>query len=725
MRRGLHTCMLCEAACGLEVELQPDGRVLSVRGDRLDPLSAGHICPKATAIADTAADPDRILAPQRRVGDRWQTVGWDEALDEAATRLTEIQRHHGRNAVALYLGNPTVHSYAAALAAPYFARAIGTRNRFSATSVDQLPMMLACQQMFGHSVLFPIPDVDRTHFMLVLGANPLASNGSLMTAPGMASRLKALRARGGRLVVIDPRRTETAAVADEHLFIRPGTDAYLLLAILDVLFSSGRANPGRLAAFTDGLDVLQAAARRFAPARVAERTGIPAARIHALAIAFAEAPAAVAYGRVGISTQEFGGLASWLTIALNIVTGNLDRPGGSMFTTPAADLVRLLAPKGDLRHFRRWKSRVRGLPEFAGELPVAALAEEIETPGDGQIRSLITYAGNPVLSTPDGRRLERALPNLEFMVAIDLYRNETTRHANLILPTSFGFERDHYDLVFYALAVRNVARYVPPLVAAPAGVRPDGEVLLDLSLRLLRAGGGRQDARLRWTLRALRALGPRRTLDLLLRFGPHGVRRVGQGISLRALARQPHGIDLGAMQPRLPDRLFTPGRRVRAAPEHFVADLARLEARLAEGGGPSNGTLVMVGRRLLRSNNSWMHNARRLVKGRDACTLMMHPEDARSRGLADGARVRIRSRVGEVEVPLQVTEEIARGVVSLPHGYGHARDGVALAVAREHAGASLNDLTDAERVDELSGNAAFSGVEVSVEAASAERAATA
>jgi anaerobic selenocysteine-containing dehydrogenase len=717
MTRRLHTCMLCEAACGLEVELEEQGEVRSVRGDHRDPLSAGHLCPKAAAIPDIAADPDRIRAPQRRAGDRWETIGWDAALDEAAARLAAIQRRHGRNAVALYLGNPTVHSYAAVIAAPFFSRALGTRSRFSATSVDQLPMMLACQQMFGHSLLFPIPDVDRTSFMLVLGANPLASNGSLMTAPGIARRLKALRGRGGRLVVVDPRRTETAALADEHLFIRPGTDAYLLLAMLDVLFSTGHVQLGRLAAFTEGLEALREAARRFPPERVARRTGISAERIRSLATAFAAAPAAVAYGRVGTCTQEFGGLTSWLTIALNVVTGNLDRPGGSMFTTPAADIVSFFARKGDLSHFGRWKSRVRGLPEFAGELPVATLAEEIDTPGDGQIRALVTLAGNPVLSAPDGRRLERALPQLEFMVAIDLYRNETTRHANLILPTSFGFERDHYDLVFYALAVRNVARYVPPLIAAPEGVRDDGEVLLDLALRLLRAGGGRQNRRLRWTLRALRALGTRRTLDLLLRLGPHGQRPGRRGVSLRELARHPHGIDLGPLQPRLPERLFTPGRRLRVAPDAFLSDLARLEGRLPEG-DLTDGALLIVGRRLLRSNNSWMHNVQRLVKGRDACTLLMHPEDAQRRGLSDGTRVRVRSHVGEVEVPLAVTPDIAPGVVSLPHGYGHARGGVALEVALAHSGASLNDLTDAQRIDALSGNAAFSGIEVTVEAAS-------
>src|SRR5229473_1066442 len=564
MAARLHTCMLCEAVCGLAVEM--DGAtVKGVRGDADDPFSRGHICPKAAAIADVQGDPDRIREPQRREGERWRAVSWDAALDEAGERLAAVQRKHGRSAVAFYLGNPSVHSYSAMLGVPFFSRALGTRTRFSATSVDQLPHMLAALEMFGHQLLLPVPDVDRTRFFLMLGANPRASNGSLMTAGGISRRLDELRERGGKLVVVDPRRTETAAEADQHFAIRPGTDALLLLAILHVLFEEGRADLRHLAPFTDGLASLREAAARFPPERVAERTGIPAREIRELARAFAAAPSAVAYGRVGASTQEFGGLAAWLVIALNAVTGNLDREGGFLFTSPAADLVGLSARMGDHGHFAAWRSRVRGLPEFGGELPAATLAEEIDTPGDGRIRALVTFAGNPVLSTPNGARLERALSGLEYMVSIDLYRNETTRHANLILPTSFGFERDHYDVVFYTLAVRNAARYV-----------------------------------------------------------------------------------------------------------------------------------------------------KRLVKGPPGCVLLMHPEDAAERGLRPGARARVESRVGSVEVPVGVTADVARGVVSLPHGWGHTRQGAALGVASAHAGASLNDLTDEQAVDALSGNAAFSGVPVSV-----------
>src|SRR6266446_6031818 len=701
MTQRLHTCMLCEAVCGLTVEM--DGASIGrVRGDPDDPFSQGHICPKAAAIVDVQGDPDRILEPQRRQGDRWQSVSWDEALEEAGQRLAEVQRKHGRNAVGVYIGNPTVHSYSALLATPFFNRAMGTRSRFSATSVDQLPHMLAALEMFGHQVLLPVPDVDRTHFFLMLGANPVASNGSLMTAGGISRRLEELRKRGGKLVVVDPRRTETAEIADQHLAIRPGTDALLLLALLYVIFEEQRANLRHLAALTDGLDLLREIAGRFPPERVAERTAISSLAIWELGRAFASAPSAVAYGRVGACTQQFGGLAAWLVVALNAVTGNLDREGGFMFTTPAADLVALATRTGDRGHFGRWRSRVRGLPEFGGELPAATLAEEIDTEGDGRIRALVTFAGNPVLSTPNGARLERALSRLETMVSIDLYRNETTRHADLILPTSFGFERDHYDLAFYALSVRNVARYVKPLVPRPPGVRGDFETLLDLALSVRRHGGGRRGAAAGVTLRAARMLGERRLLDLMMRFGPHR-------LSLRKLEQNPHGIDLGPLRPHLVARLG--GRRMQLAPAVFLRDLDRLTATLSK---PATNGLVLIGRRALRSNNSWMHNSLRLVKGPPGCVLLMHPEDAAARGLGPDGRVRVTSRVGSVEVPVALSDEVMKGVVSLPHGWGHAREGAALSVAAAHAGASLNDLTDEQSIDVLSGNAAFSGVPVTV-----------
>jgi anaerobic selenocysteine-containing dehydrogenase len=708
MASALHTCMLCEAVCGITVETAGN-EVTGIRGDDQDPFSRGHICPKAIALRDLHADPDRITQPLRRVGDRFEPISWDDAMELATSRLAEIQARHGKSAVGLYVGNPTVHSYTALMAFPLVGKAFGTRARFSATSVDQLPHMLASLTMFGHQLLLPIPDVDRTQYFLVLGANPLVSNGSIMTAPGIAKRLEALRARGGRLVVVDPRRSETAAVADEHLFIRPGADALLLLALLHVVFADGRANLGRHAAYSEGLETIRALVARFPPARVAARVGIAAERIEKLARDFCAAPSAVAYGRVGVCTQEFGGLAAWLINVLNLVTGNFDRAGGAMIPTPAADIVGLATKLGERGHFGVWKSRVRGLPEFGGELPVATLAEEIETPGDGQIRALVTHAGNPVLSTPNGARLGRALASLDFMVSIDIYRNETTRHAHLILPTSFGLEREHYDLAFYALAVRNVARFAEPILTPPPGVRHDWQVLLDLAIGLHDKGGGRRDRVLMLMIRAMRRFGPRRVLAALLRFGPHR-------LPLSRLKKEPHGIDLGPLQERLPSVLAQP--KLALAPAPFLDDIKRLEAQLDDGAATLGADqLLLIGRRQLRSNNSWMHNSQRLIKGPEACTLLMHPDDARSRNLADGDRVEVRSRVGAVAVPLALSPDIAVGVVSLPHGWGHGRDGVALRVAQSRAGASINDLTDELRTDALSGNASFSGLPVTVAAA--------
>ncbi|HEU4884116.1 MAG TPA: molybdopterin-dependent oxidoreductase [Longimicrobium sp.] len=706
------TCTLCEAMCGLVLETDSD-RVVSVRGDAEDPFSRGHICPKGVALGDVHADPDRLRQPIRRTAGGWQPVSWDEALDEVAVRLRAVQRAHGRDAVAVYQGNPTVHNYGSLLYAPGFIRALGTRNRFSATSVDQLPHHLAAYYMFGHQLLIPIPDLDRTDFFLVLGANPAVSNGSLMSAPDAAGRIKAIRRRGGTVVVIDPRRTETADLADRHHFIRPGTDALLLLALLHVTFAEGLEKPGRLAELTEGLDAARAVAADFPPERVAAVTGIAADEIRALARAFAAAPSAVCYGRCGVSTQEFGGLAHWLINLLNLVTGNLDRPGGAMFTLPAVDVLKRTR-RGSHGRFR---SRVRGLPEFGGELPVATLAEEILTPGPGQVRALVTSAGNPVLSTPNGAQLDRALAGLEFMVSVDFYLNETTRHAHLILPPTGPLEHDHYDLVFYLLSVRNAARFSPAVFPAAPGALHDWQIFLALQRRLERGA----KARLRSA--TLGRLRPHGMLDLGLRTGPYGAgfRPFGRGLSLRRLRKHPHGIDLGPLKPALPARLFTKDGKIHAAPAPLLDDVARLRARLLDAeahvrtavdGGYD---LLLIGRRQLRSNNSWMHNYPRLMKGRDRCTLLLHPADAATRGIEAGASVRLCSSAGSVVVPAELSDEVMPGVVSLPHGFGHGRAGIGTTVAALHPGASANDVTDDQFLDALTGNAALNGVPVRVE----------
>ena len=707
------TCNLCEAMCGIEVEVS-DGRVASIRGDKADPFSRGYICPKAAALADLHEDPDRLRYPVRRSGAGFTRIGWDEAFDEVASRLRAVQAEHGRNAVGLYLGNPNVHNYGSMLYGLPFAQALGTRNRFSATSVDQLPHHLASLFLFGHQLLLPIPDLDRTDYFLILGGNPAISNGSLMTAPGAPRRIQAIRARGGRVVVVDPRHTETAELADRHHFIRPGTDVFLLLGLLQTLFAEKLTAPGRLLAMTDGLDVLERQVADFPPERVADLTGIDAAAIRLLAREFAAAKSAVAYGRLGACTQEFGGLTTWLVTALNLVTGNLDRVGGAMFTRPAVDLVALTAKIGQKGHFDKGRSRVRNLPEFGGEYPVSTLAEEILTEGPGQIRAMVTVAGNPVLSTPNGQKLDQALSGLDFMASIDFYVNETTRHADIILPPTAALEHENYDLVFHVLAVRNTAKFSPALFPPAPDARHDWEIFQELTSRLGKAGPA---APLVASAKraVLRRLTPERLLDVALRTGPYGIRR--GGLSLSRLKEEVHGIDLGPLLPCLPERLFTPGKRIQIAPEVFVRDLDRARQKLsARGDLAGEGfDLELIGRRQMRSNNSWMHNSHRLVKGRNRCTLLMHPDDAARRQLASPQKVRISSRVGSVEIELEVTPEMMPGVVSIPHGWGHGRPGVALSIAQKTPGVSVNDLTDEQAIDALSGNAALSGVPVRVD----------
>jgi len=702
------TCNICEAICGVEITVEPFQR-LNIRGDKDDPFSRGYICPKAVALQDIHYDKDRLKHPVRRTARGWQRIGWDEAFVEVEQNLKRIRAQHDRNSLATYLGNPTVHNYAALLFAPGFIRSLRTRNRFSATSVDQLAHHLASFMMFGHQLLLPVPDVDRTQFFLILGANPAVSNGSLMTAPGMARRLEEIRRRGGKVILIDPRRNETARLASEHLFIRPGTDVLLLLALLHVVFDEGLTRLDHLAPFTKGVETIGNLVAQFTPERVAPITRINADQIRRLAREFAAAESAVCYGRIGLSTQEFGGVCQWLINVLNIVTGNLDRPGGAMFTLPAFDPLSApesVAPRGS---YARWHSRVRKLPEFGGELPVATLAEEILTEGPGQIKALVTLAGNPVLSTPNGRVLDRALASLEFMVSIDFYINETTRHAHIILPPTNTLERGHYDLALHLLAVRNTTKYSQPLFEPDDDTRHDWEILAELQSRMNTHGAFGSLVRGVRNKFIKQFFGPERILDLGLRFGPHH-------LTLRKLKQVPHGIDLGPLMPCLPKRLRTADKSIELAPEVFVKDVERVRVRLLDtAAADTNGHLLLIGRRQLRSNNSWLHNSERMVKGKQRCTMLMHPDDAADRDLMSGQNVLVRSRVGEIVLPVEVSEEMMRGVVSIPHGWGHDRSGSRLEVAQQHAGASINDLTDNQAIDALCGTAAFNGTPVTVD----------
>ncbi|MCY7350219.1 MAG: molybdopterin-dependent oxidoreductase, partial [Cytophagaceae bacterium] len=556
------TCNLCEAMCGLEIKYVGQ-EILSIAGDKADPFSRGHICPKAVALKDIYHDPNRLKRPIRRTGETWQEISWEEAFDEVVDKLSGIKAKYGPDAIGIYAGNPSVHNSGTALTFPGFAKAIGTRNFFSATSVDQLPHHFASWQLFGHPLLLPIPDIDHTDFWLILGGNPIASNGSIMTAPDVANRLKAIQQRGGKVVVVDPRRTETALRADEHLFIRPGTDVYFLLALLHVIFVENLVRPGRLADFTDGIDEIRAIVAAFSPEIVAEVTGIPADAIRRLAIDFAQTERAVAYGRVGVSTQAFGGACLWLISVLNSLTGHLDEPGGAMFTTPALDILANAKP---YTRYDRHRSRVSGRPEFMGELPVSCLAEEVLTPGENQIRALITNCGNPVLSTPNGRQLDEALAGLDFMVCFDIYLNETTRHAHLILPPATGLETAHYDTTFHLLAIRNTAKYSEPLYEKADGAKYDWEIFEELRMRLEAVEKSNVEE-------IPKPQDPEAKLDTGLRFGPYGK----TGLTLQALKDNPQGIDFGPLQSRLPGRLTTPNQRINLAPDLLTKDLPRIK----------------------------------------------------------------------------------------------------------------------------------------------------
>lgn len=699
----LGVCNLCEAICGLELTIT-DGAVTGIKGNPADPLSRGHICPKGVALADIYTDPDRLTRPVRRTGTGadavWTEISWEEAFDAVADGLATAVNENDPNAVGIYLGNPNAHSLGAMTHGAGLIKTFKTRNKFSASSVDQIPHMYVGMLQFGHQLLLPVPDLDHTSYFLVFGANPMASNGSLMTVPDFPNRVRDLHARGGRMVVFDPRRTETAKVATEHHFIRPASDAAVLLAMVNTLFTEDLVSP---APYLDNLEVLREAVRDFTPEYAAGVSGVPAEEILRITREFAGADSAVAYGRIGLSTQGFGSICQWAINLLNMLTGNLDRVGGALFPEPAIDS----AKNGVLSagHFDVWRSRVRQMPEFGGELPVSCFSEEIETPGEGQIKAVLTLAGNPVLSTPDGRRLGEALAGLDFMASVDIYINETTRHADIILPPTTALERDHYDLVFHMLSVRNTARFTPAVFAKEKGARHDWEISREIARRVNARIARKKPLLQRLTERARLAMSPTMIVALLL--------ATGRKTTLRQLRKHPEGIDLGPLRPTLPERLHTKNKRIDVAPAPLVADLDRLRAGLPV---PAEGELVLIGRRHKSDCNSWMHNSARLTRGKPRHHLLMNPADLAQRGLTDGSLVTVTSRVGSVEVEVSAVDDMMPGVVSLPHGYGHQVEGTRLQNAATVAGVSINDLTDPERLD-VSGNAALSGVPVTVVAA--------
>ena len=687
-------CNLCEAICGLEIETQGN-TVVSIRGDKNDPLSKGYLCPKAFALKDIYEDPDRLRAPMKRVGETWQKISWEQAFAEIGEKFKAVRSQYGNDALGIYHGNPSVHNVGTILNAGTLVRALKTKNAFSATSADQLPHHFVGWLMLGHPFLLPVPDILRTQYMLILGGNPLASNGSMMTAPNVSEHLDNIKKRGGKVVVIDPRKSETAARASEHIFVKPGTDIFFLLGIIHTLFAENLVNLGKLKTFTEGIETLKNVVQNYLPEFVAPITGIEVETIVRIAREFASAESAVCYGRMGVSVQKFGGVCQWLVWAINILTGNFDSVGGAMFTTPAFDILASAKPKNI---FKRWHSRVRGLPEFMGELPVSVMAEEMLTEGEVKIRAFITNCGNPVLSTPNGTQLEQGLENLDVMVSIDIYLNETSRHAHYILPPVTGLQVSHYDINFHALSMYNTAKYSPITFEKSDDERYDWEIIQTLAHVI---SGDETPLKLQK---------PEITIDYMLKSGPHK-------LSLQQLIDTPGGIDLGFLQPQLPERIIHTDKKIQLAPEILVNDMTRVatEAQRLRANTPTSDAFTLIGRRSLRSNNSWMHNSEKLMKGKNRCTALMNESDAAALGLKNNEIVRVQSRVGVVEIPIEITNDMLRGVISIPHGFGHTRANTNWKIAQNHAGVSANDLTDETIIDELTGNAAFSNVLVRIE----------
>ena len=710
------TCTLCEAMCGIEVTTQ--GRdILSIVGDKLNPFSEGHVCPKAMALKDLYEDPERIRTPIEKTADGkgWKEVSWDYALDKVASNLFNVQQKHGVESVATYLGNPNAHNMGSILFGPYFYRALKSHNRYSATSVDQLPHHIVSRQLFGHQSQIPIPDIDHTQHFMIIGGNPLASNGSIMTVPHIKRRLNAIQSRGGKVVVIDPKKSETAEMSSEHHFIKPGTDALLMLAMIHTLFEKQLVSADVLLGFAPDLLTVEKYVVDYPAKRVAKLIGMSEIQIIGLVESFCKAGPAVCYGRMGASVQAFGTLTQYLIMLFNMLTGNLDRQGGMMFTQPAADFL----PHSGRGSIANFHTRVRNLPAFAGEFPVSALAEEMITEGEGQIKAIVIGAGNPILTTPNGQQLDKAFENLDFVVAVDFYITETSRHADIILPPVTALERDHYDIVFHNFAVRNSTKFSPAIFPPAETSKTDWQIYLGLAERLDKLNGLPTDK-----YQTLWRKEPKGVVDDLLKTGRY--RHENDVLSIDLLLKKPHGIDLGPLQPDLPEAIFHNDKKINLSFDYFMADLTRLDrhffsSELKVSGLSNDDTLQLIGRRHLKTNNSWLHNSQRMVKGTNnglsRCTAQIHPDDAGKHNIQDQQMITVTSRVGKVSLPAEITKNIMPGVISIPHGWGHNKKGSQWQTAEQHAGVSVNDLTDEMVLDELSGNAVLNGVPVTIEAA--------
>ncbi|HAS46400.1 MAG TPA: dehydrogenase [Microscillaceae bacterium] len=710
MEKHYRTCHLCEAMCGLEITTN-QGLIESIKGDKNDVHSKGYLCPKAVALQDIHEDPNRLKYPVKRTEDGWQQISWEEAFDLVEENIKHIRKKHGGNAVGVYTGNPTTHNTGTILYLYDFINSIGTKNSYASHSLDQLPQMFVAGEMFGHQAMFPVPDIAHTDFFLILGANPLVSNGSIMSTPNIGAKFKELQQRGGKIVVIDPRRTRTAQAADTHHFIKPGTDVFLLLAFVRELLANNLVKDSHVLEITDNITELQALVEGYTPEVVSDIVGIAPEAIKQLVSDFAQAPKAIIYGRMGVSTVKFGGVCHWLINAINILTGNLDVPGGVMFTLPAIDLLKAL--KKEAKQLR-WRSRVKQLPETGGALPTVTMADEMLTPGEDQIKAMITVAGNPLLSAPNSNELKKGFEQLDFYVAIDIYINETTRHANVILPPAAALEVIHYDFALSIVSPRNIANFSPAIFPIAKDRKYDWEILIELQKRIEQ--GNVLALKLKHTL--LNWLTAERRIDLGLKIGPYGVwgGRLFKkgGISLKRLKKAPHGVDFGPMQSSLPKRLFTKNKRIDLAPQEITKELSKvyeaLQAKIAQ-----QGELLLIGRRHLRSNNSWMHNYPRLMKDGDKrCTAMLHSEEAQKRDIADGDWMEVSTTVGQIKIRAEITDEVMPGVLCIPHGWGHSDKQVHLDVASKYAGVNVNELIDHSIYEEMSGNAVFSGIPVKV-----------
>ena len=743
-RTAIRTCPLCEATCGLEITLGPGEQIVRIRGDKDDVFSHGYICPKGSTLGDLHHDPDRLRAPMVKKNGVHVEVTWDEAWRAVAEGVARTFEKHGRQSFAIYAGNPAAHNIGSLIYNSAVYRSIGSHNKFSASTVDQIPKHVAGGYMFGTPQSIPIPDIDHTDLFVMLGANPYESNGSLCTAPDFPGRIEAVRARGGRVITIDPRNTKTAKNSDQWISIRPGTDGLLLAAVLHTIFEEGLARPEpRIANLTNGTDALREAVKAITPESVQAATGVDADVTRGLAREIAGARSAAVYGRIGVNTVEWGTVNAWLVDAINVVTGNIDRRGGAMFPLPATGNATTRGQGGKGKGFTigRGHSRVSNRPEAMGEYPVAILAEEITTPGENAIKGFLCLSGNPVLSTPHSKQLDDALARLEFMVSVDIYLNETSRHADVVLPAPSSLQKEQCDITFYGLSVRNIINYSPAILPLAEGQPDEWEILAKLGGILQGLGAdcsadAIDEMMIRQTIGAAVATtgspihgrdpdeilallsvdgrrGPTRQIDLMLQTGPYGAGFGANpdGLTLQKLLDNPHGIDLGPLEPRIPEMLRTTTGMIELAPDRFLSELARMHA---ESTAIDPAQMLLVGRREMKSNNSWMHNVRVLTKGSLKCTVQVHPDDASRIGLVEGANARVSSRVGEITIPVEITDSVRPGVVSVPHGWGHDLDGSRLAVASAKAGVNSNVLTDDKVIDPLSGNAALNAIPVTV-----------